>query len=91
MLALFRRDDKDTPHMSKRPIRIAVGADHGGYELKTQLAGWLKSEGHNVTDVGTDSKEAVDYPVLPPPWRGPWRRGGATWESWWMARASVRR
>jgi|LSQX01.1.fsa_nt_gb deoxyribose-phosphate aldolase len=64
MLALFRRDDKDTPHMSKRPIRIAVGADHGGYELKTQLAGWLKSEGHNVTDVGTDSKEAVDYPVF---------------------------
>ena len=50
--------------MSNRPCRIAVGADHGGYELKEQLAGWLKSQGHNVTDVGTHSKEAVDYPVF---------------------------
>ena len=32
--------------------------------LKTQLVGWLKSQGHNVTDVGTHSKEAVDYPVF---------------------------
>ena len=50
--------------MSNRPIRIAVGADHGGFPLKTQLADWLKAQGHNVTDVGTDSQEAVDYPVF---------------------------
>ena len=50
--------------MSNRRCRIAVGSDHGGYELKTQLAGWLKEQGHNVTDVGTHSKEAVDYPVF---------------------------
>lgn len=50
--------------MSTRRCRIAVGSDHGGYELKSQLAGWLKSQGHNVTDVGTNSKEAVDYPVF---------------------------
>jgi len=50
--------------MSTRRCRIAVGADHGGYDLKEQLAGWLKSQGHNVTDVGTHSKDAVDYPVL---------------------------
>ena len=50
--------------MSNRRCRIAVGSDHGGYELKEQLAGWLKSQGHNVTDVGTNSKEAVDYPVF---------------------------
>lgn len=48
--------------MAKR-CRIAVGSDHGGYELKEQLASWLKSQGHNVTDVGTHSKDAVDYPV----------------------------
>jgi deoxyribose-phosphate aldolase len=41
-----------------------VGSDHGGYELKEQLAGWLKGLGHNVTDVGTHSREAVDYPVF---------------------------
>ncbi len=50
--------------MSNRRCRIAVGSDHGGYELKTQLADWLRSQGHNVTDVGTNSKEAVDYPVF---------------------------
>ena len=50
--------------MSTRRCRIAVGSDHGGYELKEQLSGWLKSQGHNVTDVGTHSKEAVDYPVF---------------------------
>ena len=50
--------------MSTRRCRIAVGSDHGGYELKEQLAGWLKSLGHNVSDVGTHSKEAVDYPVF---------------------------
>ena len=51
-------------NMSTRRCRIAVGSDHGGYDLKEQLAGWLKSQGHNVTDVGTHSKEAVDYPVF---------------------------
>ncbi len=50
--------------MSNRRCRIAVGSDHGGYELKEQLAAWLKTQGHNVTDVGTHSKEAVDYPVF---------------------------
>jgi deoxyribose-phosphate aldolase len=52
------------PDMSTRLSRIAVGADHGGFDLKEQLAGWLKSQGHNVTDVGTHSKDAVDYPVF---------------------------
>ena len=50
--------------MSSRRCRIAIGSDHGGYDLKTQLAAWLKAQGHNVTDVGTNSKEAVDYPVF---------------------------
>lgn len=45
-------------------MRIAIGADHGGYELKQRLAGWLREHGHEVRDVGTDSVEAVDYPVF---------------------------
>ena len=32
--------------------------------MKSQLAAWLKEQGHNVTDVGTHSKDAVDYPVF---------------------------
>jgi ribose 5-phosphate isomerase B len=41
---------------------VAVGADHGGYELKEQLKGYLRDWGHAVLDLGTDSTAAVDYP-----------------------------
>ena len=41
---------------------VAIGADHGGYELKEQLKGYLRDWGHGVLDLGTDSTAAVDYP-----------------------------
>jgi ribose 5-phosphate isomerase B len=41
---------------------IAIGADHGGYELKEALKPELKTWGFEVTDMGTNSKDAVDYP-----------------------------
>ena len=44
--------------------RIAIGADHGGFDLKAQLLAHLASAGHQVTDVGTSSREATDYPVF---------------------------
>ena len=47
-----------------RPRRIALGADHGGFDLKNSLAGHLRQAGHQVEDVGTSSREAVDYPVF---------------------------
>jgi ribose 5-phosphate isomerase B len=43
--------------------RIAVGADHAGFTLKQHLAELLRSEGHSVIDLGTDSEEPVDYPI----------------------------
>jgi len=46
------------------PKRIAIGADHGGFELKTVLAAHLQRGGHQVEDFGTSSREAVDYPVF---------------------------
>ena len=46
------------------PKRIAIGADHGGLDLKTVLTAHLKKAGHQVEDVGTLSNEAVDYPVF---------------------------
>jgi deoxyribose-phosphate aldolase len=49
--------------MSKA-MRIAIGADHGGYELKSSLAAHLRQAGHQVEDVGTSSNKAVDYPVF---------------------------
>lgn len=43
-------------------MRIAVGADHAGYELKSAVAPLLERDGHELIDVGTDSTESVDYP-----------------------------
>ena len=43
-------------------MKIAVGADHGGYELKEKIVGLLHSLGHVVEDVGCHSLESVDYP-----------------------------
>lgn len=45
-------------------MKIAIGADHGGYELKGRLAEHLRARGHEVLDLGTDTGEAVDYPVF---------------------------
>jgi ribose 5-phosphate isomerase B len=41
---------------------IAIGADHGGYELKEQLKVYLREWGYGFLDLGTDSAAAVDYP-----------------------------
>ena len=41
---------------------VAIGADHGGFELKEQLKGHLRDWGYGVLDLGTNSAEAVDYP-----------------------------
>lgn len=43
-------------------MRIALAADHAGYLLKDELAAWLKDQGHQVTDLGTNGPESVDYP-----------------------------
>ena len=43
-------------------MKIAIACDHGGYELKEMVAGFLMGTGHQVIDLGTDSAESVDYP-----------------------------
>ena len=43
-------------------MRVAIAADHAGYELKEYLARVIASAGHAVTDLGTHSTEPVDYP-----------------------------
>lgn len=41
---------------------VAIGADHGGFNLKQTLAVYLKEKGYPVIDCGTHSTESVDYP-----------------------------
>ena len=44
--------------------RIAVGADHGGYDLKESIKAHLEKRGLQVDDCGTTGTAAVDYPVF---------------------------
>jgi ribose 5-phosphate isomerase B len=41
---------------------VAIGADHGGFELKEALKPEINALGFDIQDVGTNSKDAVDYP-----------------------------
>ena len=43
-------------------MHIALAADHAGYVLKDELAAWLREQGHDVSDLGTNGPESVDYP-----------------------------
>ena len=43
-------------------MKIAIASDHAAFELKGQLANWLREEGHEVADLGTDGTASVDYP-----------------------------
>jgi ribose 5-phosphate isomerase B len=47
---------------SPPPRTLAIGADHGGFELKQMLAEHLRKEGWHVIDIGTDSPASCDYP-----------------------------
>ena len=48
--------------MSENSPKIAIAADHAGFELKQSLKEWLLGQGYTVQDLGTDSEDAVDYP-----------------------------
>jgi len=43
-------------------MNIAIGSDHGGFELKQFLVKILSDAGHNIVDLGCDSEDSVDYP-----------------------------
>src|SRR2546426_7113984 len=43
-------------------MRVAIGADHAGYELKESVASYLRGAGHQVLDLGTHDTSPVDYP-----------------------------
>ena len=43
-------------------MKIAVGSDHAGFELKNYVVEWLRENGHDAVDMGPFSEESVDYP-----------------------------
>ena len=45
-------------------MKVAIGSDHAGFELKQQVVEWLKGQGHEVDDRGTHSTDPVDYPPI---------------------------
>jgi RpiB/LacA/LacB family sugar-phosphate isomerase len=45
-------------------VKIAIGADHRGVQLKEAIKRRLRELGHDVIDVGTDAETSVDYPDL---------------------------
>ena len=45
-------------------MKIAIGADHAGFQYKEQIKAFLMERGETVQDCGTDSEESVDYPSI---------------------------
>src|SRR5688500_7224828 len=45
-------------------MRIVIGSDHAGFRYKEAIKEHLTNIGHEVTDLGTESEEAVDYPLF---------------------------
>lgn len=48
-------------------MKIALGSDHGGFDLKQAIYNHLKEQGHEVIDFGTDSHDSCDYPLIAQP------------------------
>ena len=48
--------------MKIAPMKIAIASDHAALDLKTELAAWLREQGHDVVDLGASGTESVDYP-----------------------------
>lgn len=43
-------------------MRIAIGSDHAGFDLKSELIAYLEGAGHTVEDMGTSGRASCDYP-----------------------------
>jgi len=56
--------DEAPRHGSTQSVGIAIGADHGGFQLKEKLAAHLRDQGLTVVDCGTSGPDSVDYPDL---------------------------
>lgn len=44
-------------------MKLLFGSDHAGFEMRSHVADWARSQGHDVTEVGANSEEPFDYPL----------------------------
>jgi glycine hydroxymethyltransferase len=61
LLRFVERSQPAAAEYPSQPVTLALGADHAGYELKEVLKAHLQEAGFSFTDLGTNSKESVDY------------------------------
>ncbi len=59
---VVENSETDEINLQDNVRRVAIGSDHGGYDVKEKIRTFLESLGYRVTDVGTYSKDSVDYP-----------------------------
>lgn len=45
-------------------MKLSIGCDHGGFELKEQVKAYLEQKGYEIVDCGTNSKDSCNYPVF---------------------------
>lgn len=45
-------------------MNIVIGSDHAGPELKSEIITYLEKQGHKITNIGTNTKDSVDYPDI---------------------------
>lgn len=45
-------------------MKIVLGSDHGGYQLKKRIIRFLEGKGHELADLGTHSAQSCDYPII---------------------------
>ena len=48
--------------MKLAPLKLAIASDHAAVDLKADLAAYLRDQGHEVTDLGPQTADRVDYP-----------------------------
>lgn len=60
----LKKEDSDLYHQKKPelPGKVAIGSDHGGFMMKSQLIPFIREMGYEVIDLGTYSEESCDYP-----------------------------
>ncbi|OFX22179.1 MAG: ribose 5-phosphate isomerase B [Bacteroidetes bacterium GWA2_31_9] len=56
------QENIDKNNLTDNVKRVSIGADHGAFEAKEAIKLYLQTIGYSIVDVGTNSKDAVDYP-----------------------------